>query len=307
MQKGLNNMGKKYYWLKLKEDFFNNIRMKKLRRIAGGEIFTIIYLKMQLLSLQNEGALIYEGIEETFTDEIALKIDEDPENVKLTCIFLQNCGLIEQTDDNTFVLTETVDCIGKESESAKRMRKLRENSSTKRLETSQCDASVTQLCENVRECDTEKEIEKEKDIDIEIEKKNVTRSKSTSVDKPKKEKPIKHKYGEYNNVLLSDAEVEKLKTEFPNDYQSRIERLSGYMQSTGKSYKDHLATIRNWARRDNNNGYSKPSYSQRNYSQPAQPKREETEEERQQRVHEQYLRAMEAFGVDPNEEFDDDL
>lgn len=176
-------MGKKYYWLKLKEDFFNNIRMKKLRRIAGGEIFTIIYLKMQLLSLQNEGALIYEGIEETFTDEIALKIDEDPENVKLTCIFLQNCGLIEQTDGNTFVLTETVDCIGKESESAKRMRKLRENSSTKRLETSQCDASVTQLCENVRECDTEKEKEKEKDI--ERDNNNTTCYMSTSVDEPK--------------------------------------------------------------------------------------------------------------------------
>lgn len=174
-------MAKKYYWLKLKEDFFNNIRMKKLRRIAGGEIFTIIYLKMQLLSLQNEGALIYEGIEETFTDEIALKIDEDPENVKLTCIFLQNCGLIEQTNGNTFVLTETVDCIGKESESAKRMRKLRENNNAKRLETSQCDASVTQLCENVRECDTEKEIEKE----IERDNNNTTCYMSTSVDEPK--------------------------------------------------------------------------------------------------------------------------
>lgn len=126
-------------------------------------------------------------------------------------------------------------------------------------------------------------------------------------EKNKKEKPIKHKYGEYNNVLLSDAELEKLKAEFPNDYQSRIERLSGYMQSKGVRYKDHLATIRNWARRDNNNGYSKPSYSQQNYSQPVQPKREETEEERQQRVHEQYLRAMEAFGLDPNEEIGDDF
>lgn len=143
-------------------------------------------------------------------------------------------------------------------------------------------------------------------------KDNITVNNTSNItnnikEKNKKEKPIKHKYGEYNNVLLSDAEFEKLKAEFPNDYQSRIERLSGYMQSTGKSYKDHLATIRNWARRDNNNGYSKPSYSQRNYSQPVQPKKEETEEERQQRVHEQYLRAMEAFGVDPNEEFDDDL
>ena len=91
-------------------------------------------------------------------------------------------------------------------------------------------------------------------------------------EKNKKEKPVKHKYGEYNNVLLSDTDLEKLKAEFPNDYQSRIERLSGYMQSTGKSYKDHLATIRNWARRDNKNGNG-GYYQQYNAPQQEQPTR----------------------------------
>lgn len=66
---------------------------------------------------------------------------------------------------------------------------------------------------------------------------------------PKKSKPVKHKYGEYNNVLLTDDELEKLKNEYP-DYQERIERLSSYVASTGKSYKSHYATIRNWARKD---------------------------------------------------------
>ena len=60
----------------------------------------------------------------------------------------------------------------------------------------------------------------------------------------------KHKYGEYNNVLLSDEDYDKLVNEFPIDYQERIERLSEYMASTGKSYKNHLATIRNWARKE---------------------------------------------------------
>lgn len=63
-------------------------------------------------------------------------------------------------------------------------------------------------------------------------------------------KPTRHKYGEYNNVLLTDEDYEKLVNEFPNDYQSRIENLSSYIASTGKSYKNHLATIRNWARRE---------------------------------------------------------
>ena len=42
-------MAKKYYWLKLKKDFFNSKEMKKLRRIAGGDTYTVIYLKMQLV------------------------------------------------------------------------------------------------------------------------------------------------------------------------------------------------------------------------------------------------------------------
>ncbi len=62
--------------------------------------------------------------------------------------------------------------------------------------------------------------------------------------------PQKHKYGEYKNVLLTDEEYEKLKDEFPNDYEERIERLSSYIASKGAKYKNHLATIRNWARKD---------------------------------------------------------
>ena len=62
-------------------------------------------------------------------------------------------------------------------------------------------------------------------------------------------KSVRHKYGEYKNVLLTDDDLEKLKAEFP-DWEARVERLSSYIASTGKSYKNHLATIRNWARRD---------------------------------------------------------
>lgn len=60
----------------------------------------------------------------------------------------------------------------------------------------------------------------------------------------------RHRYGEYKNVLLSDSELEKLKEEFPTDWEQRIERLSEYIASTGKRYKSHLATIRSWARKD---------------------------------------------------------
>ncbi len=62
-------------------------------------------------------------------------------------------------------------------------------------------------------------------------------------------KPIKHKYGEYKNVLLTDEELDKLKNEFP-DYEQKIENLSSYIESKGAKYKSHLATIRNWSKKD---------------------------------------------------------
>lgn len=70
-----------------------------------------------------------------------------------------------------------------------------------------------------------------------------------SIVEEKAEKKTRRKYGEYNNVLLTDDDMEKLQAEFP-DWQERIERLSSYIASKGTSYKNHLATIRNWARKD---------------------------------------------------------
>ena len=73
--------------------------------------------------------------------------------------------------------------------------------------------------------------------------------KDSLEDLPTQTKPTRHKYGMYNNVLLSDDDLEKLKSEF-TDWEQRIERLSEYIASTGKSYKNHLATIRSWARKE---------------------------------------------------------
>ena len=75
-----------------------------------------------------------------------------------------------------------------------------------------------------------------------------------------RDREIQHRYGSYENVLLSDTEYGKLRQEFPGDYQMRVERLSEYMASTGRSYKNHLATIRSWAKRE------KPKYNPADYT-----------------------------------------
>ena len=155
---------KRYYWLKLKEDFFDNKAVKKLRRIAGGDTYTIIYMKMLLLSLRDEGKLYYDGIEETFEEELALTLDEDVENIKVTISYLMSVGLLALMSPDEAELTEIPDLIGSESWSAERVRKHR-----KRNKMLHCNTDVT-ACNEEIEIDIEKEKDKEK-------KEKLTRSK----------------------------------------------------------------------------------------------------------------------------------
>ena len=169
---------KKYYWLKLKEDFFRDKKIKKLRRIAGGDTYTIIYLKMQLLSLKREGKLLFEGVEENFVEELALEIDEEPDNVKMTVAFLLSNKLIEEIDEDEYMLPQAVESMGSESSSAARVRKHRakkkaqlpapENAGAlpgENTQALQCNTSVTN-CNTEIETELEKEKEKEKETDL---------------------------------------------------------------------------------------------------------------------------------------------
>lgn len=117
--------------------------------------------------------------------------------------------------------------------------KYKEEKSTLMLDENK---AYTQCRHNVDDLDTQVRLGKGSIVEDSIVKDN---------------KPVRHKYGEYKNVLLSDEDMEKLKNEFPDDYTERIERLSEYIASSGKSYKSHLATIRNWARKDKGQATSK--------------------------------------------------
>lgn len=154
-------MSKKYYWIRLKTDFFKSLAMKKLRRIAGGDTYTIIYLKLQLLSADNEGVLYYEGIENTFAEEIASLLDEDEDNVKVTLQFLESVGLLEHKSEDEYLLTEVPFLIGSETDSAQRVRKHREKKKAlleakENEKTLQCNPLVT-------ECNAEKRREREEE------------------------------------------------------------------------------------------------------------------------------------------------
>lgn len=241
---------KKYYWLKLKEDFFDEKQIKYLSKLPEGDKLVITYLKMQLKSLRTDGFIKYDKILPSNEEELAMILDEEINIVKLTLGALVQSKAIEILDDGSFYMIAMQELIGKEGESAERVRKFRERHKQKLL---QSNASVT-------ECNTEIEIEEEKEQEL------------YSPKKPKKNVEKKtEKYGQYQNVFFTEEQYQKLKNEFPNDYEKRIENLDDYMQSHGAKYKDCLATIRAWAKKEKNKNtqtnknLKHKNYEQRNY------------------------------------------
>lgn len=183
-------MAKRYYWLKLPKDFFEDKAIKRLRQIAGGDTYTIIYLKMLLKSMEDDGKLFYEGIEDTICEEIALDINENADDVQVTISYLEKKGLLIVTDSEV-ELTRLTEMVGSESAVTERVRKHRE--AQKLL---QCNASVLQGNTIETKCNTEKEKEIEKSRE------------DTEIDTKKKKKSAK---ADLNGMIDSFTESEELR------------------------------------------------------------------------------------------------
>ena len=211
---------KRYFWLKLYDDFFTSKRIKKLRSIAGGDTYTIIYLKMQLKALKTEGYLYFDGVMSDFAEELALDIDESPEDVKVTINYLMSVGLLETNDGEEYKLPFLDNCIGSETAHTQRQRDyIKRKKERELLEASQNDADVTQMLQV-----SDVEIEK----DIEIEKNNNKRFTPPTIEE------VRAYCQERNNTV--DAET------FINFYESK-----GWLVGKTKM-KDWKACIRTWER-----------------------------------------------------------
>lgn len=147
---------KRYFWIQLAQDFFKSKEMKLLRKIAGGDTHTIIYLKMMLISLEDGGHIYYDGLADNLAEEIALVIDENVEDIKITLIFLESKGLLTKKSDRDYFLEQVPEMVGSETASTRRSRKHRE------LKGLHCNTIAT-TCNG--DIDKEIDIEIEKDID----------------------------------------------------------------------------------------------------------------------------------------------
>lgn len=221
---------RKYYYLKLKENYFDDDSIVLLESMQDGVLYSNILLKLYLKSLKHGGRLqLDEDIPYT-AQMIATITRQQIGTVERALQIFLKLGLVEVLDSGTFYMSNIELLIGQSSTEAERKRAARlQNKALSALRTSGGHLS------DIRP----PEIEIKKEIDIELEKEGELKGQA-----------IARSYGRYENVFLTDTELSELQAELPEKWAYYIERLSGYIASTGKKYKNHAATIRRWAADD---------------------------------------------------------
>ena len=225
---------KKFYWLKLKRDFFKRHDIRIIESMPNGKDYILFYLKLLLESIDHEGELRFSDAIPYNEQMLSVITDTNIDIVRAAMKLFVDLKMLEVMDDQTIYMMEVEKLIGSETKWAEKKRVQRQKEDNVPKLSPKCPTEI------------EKEKEKEKDKDKETEQEEEIEEAAP----PPSPKPVRHKYGAYKNVLLSDEDYTKLQAEFPRDWSERIERLSEYIASTGKSYKNHLATIRSWARKD---------------------------------------------------------
>ena len=217
---------RKYYYLKLKENYFDDDSIVLLESMQDGVLYSNILLKLYLKSLKHGGRLqLDEDIPYT-AQMIATITRQQIGTVERALQIFLKLGLVEVLDSGTFYMSNIELLIGQSSTEAERKRAARiQNKALSAPRTNGGHLS------DIRP--PEIEIEKEIEIKREIEKGRSARA-----------------YGRYQNVFLTDEELADLQVSFPAVWEQYIEKLSEYMASTGKRYQSHAATIRRWAGED---------------------------------------------------------
>mgnify|MGYP000833884808 CR=1 FL=1 len=222
---------RKYYYLKLKENYFDDDSIVLLESMQDGVLYSNILLKLYLKSLKHGGRLqLDEDIPYT-AQMIATITRQQIGTVERALQIFLKLGLVEVLDSGTFYMSNIELLIGQSSTEAERKR-------AARLQNKALSAPRTNggHLSDIRP--PEIEIELEKEIEIEKEREGETGH------------PAPAAYGRYNNVILTDTELSGLKTELTDKWEYYIDRLSCHIASTGKQYHSHAATIYKWAQED---------------------------------------------------------
>ena len=223
---------RKYYYLKLKESYFDDDAIVLLESMQDGMLYSNILLKLYLKSLKYGGTLqLDENIPYT-AQMIATITRQQVGTVERALQIFMKLGLVEPLDNGALYMSNIELFIGQSSTEGERKRRARMKISEQKRLSGQVSEAKADICPP--------EIEIKKEIDIEIEKERELETGQAPA----------RSYGRYNNVFLSDTELDDLKAELPDKWEYYIDRLSTHIASKGTKYRSHAATIYKWAQED---------------------------------------------------------
>lgn len=239
---------KRYYWLKLKEDFFENDDIKLIESLPNGKDYIIFYLKLLCKSLKNDGILRYKNII-PYTPEMFSSITNT--NIDIVNGALEKfkaLNMVDILDDGALYMSDVQNMIGSETNWAKIKRDQRKELDIVQSLSKQCPDKIGN-CPTEIEIEKEKETETEKEIEIERDKEFSDRSEKATP----KTKIKKITFGEYKHVKLTKEQFDKLCEDYgENIINEYIKRIDEWLQMNGKKpYKDFNLALRNWLNRDN--------------------------------------------------------
>lgn len=195
----------RYYWLKLKNTYFNQLEQKKMRRQEHGKDMQIIYLRMMLLSIDKKGYIYYQGVYDSIEEELAEEFGEEVKLISETLEYLKDNNMIDLNDNFDCFLPEVIQCTGSECKSAERVRKSRNK---KKL---QCNNDVAESNGDVTASNTE--------IEKEIEKEIENRDKRESID-------YQQIADMYNDTCVSFPRITKLSEARKKAIKARLNKYS---------------------------------------------------------------------------------
>lgn len=248
-------------WIKITTDIFDDEKILMIETMPSADSIIVIWFKLLTFAgKQNNNGVFFMSNRIAYTDEMLAAIfRRDIKVVRLALKVFEQFGMIEIIDNVITIPNwgkhQTLDAYERKKERDRiyqQERRLKQKQLIQKSSDTSSDISTeASTYVAISDKDIDKDKEKDKDgRDMQIV--GTEQYMNTPDDPPSpstQKKPQKHKYGEYQNVLLSDDELKKLQDKY-SDYQERIERLSEYIESKGVKYKSHYATINSWYRRE---------------------------------------------------------
>lgn len=219
---------KKFYWLKLKRDFFKRHDIRIIEEMSNGKDYILFYLKMLLESIDHEGELRFSETIPYNEQMLSVITNTNIDIVKAAMKIFIELNMIEILDDSTIYMAEVLKLTGSETAGARRLKEYRKKQ------------KMLQECTNVQKCniEIEKELEKEKEIELEAEK-----EKEQKADKPPRTR--------FKPPTLEEVQAYCQERQNGVDAQRFIDYYTSNGWKVGKNaMKDWKAAVRNWERSD---------------------------------------------------------